>query len=871
CFAIFMMDPERWRQIDEILQAALARAAGERASYVRAACAGDEELRREVESLLRADAAAGDFINAPAMEMAAALTSGTARALAGCLLGHYRVVAPLGAGGMGEVWLARDERLGRQVALKLLPEEFRGDADRARRFEQEARAASAVNHPNIATIYEIGVAGNTSFIAMEYVAGQTLAARLEGRPLPVADLVSLAAQAADALDEAHGHGITHRDIKPANLMLTPRGSLKVLDFGLARMRPAPREGTDPLATQFSTRSGMIMGTAPYMSPEQALGRQVDPRSDLFSLGVVMYEMATGRLPFSGASASETIDHIVHATPEAMARFNYELPAELERIIRKCLEKDRERRYQSARELRVDLRNLERDSSPVAAPLVSGDYPRGTGVPRRLALLSLAALGLLAVVALFIWMPGGPGRGNAPLQSLVVLPLANGGAEDDYLSDGMTESLINSLSQLSQLKVIARTTAFRYKGKDNDPQTIGRQLQVDAVLTGRVIRQGEQVIVQADLVNVSDGTQLWGDRFTRKPADLAQVQAEMAQRISAGLRLRLNGADQRSLAGGHGAHPETYELYLKGRYFWAQWSREGLQRAIDYFDQAIARDPDYAPAWSGLADAHNLRGYLGYVTPREAFPKSEEAARRALRLDDTLGEAHLSLAKTRFFYDRDWPGFEREQRRALELNPNFADAWSMQGTYLSAMGRHDEAIAARKRGLELDPLSPFFHVTVGWSYFYKRDYDQAIAWYKKALELDPHYRLAQDDLGTVLLQKGALDEALRVIVATRAQAGESQTNLDALREAAASGGLTGYWRKELELAEAKIRQGAHLPPWRMARIYTGMGDRDRAFAALEQAYAERYSLLVFLREVPIFESLHADPRFADLVRRIGLAG
>ena len=399
---------------------------------------------------------------------------------------------------------------------------------------------------------------------------------------------------------------------------------------------------------------------------------------------------------------------------------------------------------------------------------------------------------------------------------------------------------------------------------------GRALQVDAVLDGNVQRLADRIRVTVRLVSTKDGATLWADKFDEKFTDLFAVEDKLSERLANTLALQLTGEEKQLLAKRYTENVEAYQAYLKGRFFWSKWTKESLLKALAAFEQALQLDPNYAPAHAGVADAHNLLGYLVFVPPREAFPKSEAAAREALRLDDKLGEAHLSLAKTKFFYDWDWPGFEREIQRALELSPNFADVHSMHGTYLMAMGKFDEALAERKRGLELDPLSPFFHVNVGWSYFYKHEYDQAIEWYKKALELDPHYRLAQEDLGTALLQKGDYEQALPILLKVRAEMGESQANLDALRQAYITAGKAGYWRKELELAEEKAKQGTPLNRWRMARIYAALDDKDQAFATLEKAYEERNGLIVFVGVVPFFESLHSDPRFEHLLRRIGLA-
>ncbi|MDQ3258323.1 MAG: serine/threonine-protein kinase, partial [Acidobacteriota bacterium] len=588
------MKAERWQKVERLYHAALECEPESRAAFLDDACAGDAELRREVTSLLAYQSRAENFIEVPAIEVAAEMMAEEpASAMVGHTISHYKIISSLGAGGMGEVYLAEDTKLGRKVALKLLPAFFTKDKERLRRFAQEARAASALNHPNVAHIYEIGEADGTSFIALEYVEGETLEAKIGGRPLDAAEMVDIAVQTTDALDAAHTKGIVHRDIKPANIMVTPRGGEKVLDFGIAKVTATQPDSE--ASTQLKTSPGVVMGTVPYMSPEQALGRETDHRTDIFSLGAVLYEMATGRQPFSGANAVETIERITHAQPEAISRFNYDIPAEMERIIRKCLEKDRERRYQSAGELLIDLKNLQRDSSVQTVAAERAAPPRQSNW--RPVTFALVAAVILAVVSVGVYLLAG--RSSKAIDSVAVLPFVNVGADPDteYLSDGITESLINSLSRLPTLKVMARGTVFRYKGREADAQKVGRELGVGAVLTGRIVQRGDMLIVQADLVNVADGSQLWGERFNRKPTDILAVQEEISQDIANSLRGRLSGAEQKQLVKRYTEDIEAYQLYLKGRYFLeTRRTTTGIMRGIDYFQQAIAKDPAYALAY-----------------------------------------------------------------------------------------------------------------------------------------------------------------------------------------------------------------------------------------------------------------------------------
>jgi serine/threonine protein kinase/Tfp pilus assembly protein PilF len=840
------MTPEHWQQVKDLLQAALERESSQRAAFLDEACAGDDELRREVESLLEAHEQAGSFIKAPAVEVAAELMAEeAAHSRVGHSIGPYQIVRRLGAGGMGDVYLAQDTRLGRQVALKLLPEYFTTDQERVRRFQQEARAASALSHPNVATIYDVGEADGASYIAMEYVEGQTLDTKMSGQPLDSTEIIDIAAQVADALEEAHAKGITHRDIKPGNIMVTARGQVKVLDFGLAKVtrREEPTAGSD-LSTQAKTEPGVVMGTVAYMSPEQTLGREVDHRTDLFSLGVVIYEMTTGRRPFSGADAGETRDRILHAQPEAISRFNYNAPAELERIIRKCLEKDRARRYHSAHELLIDLRNLKRD------------IESGAGATEKRARQPLASARR---------------RGKA-INSVAVLPLINasGDPDMDYLSDGITESIINSLSPLPKLRVIARSTVFRYKGQEADPQQVGRTLNVRAVLMGRVLQRGDTLIIGTELVDVADGSQLWGQRYNRKLADVLAVQEEIAEQISEKLRLRLSGEHRKPLTKRYTDNAEAYQLYLKGRYyFWKKWTEENAKKAIEYFRQAIDVDPTYALAYAGMADVYiSLGSFAGSVLPpTEVMPKAKAAAMKALEIDDTLAEAHTSLGWVKMDYDWDWAGADKEFQRAIKLNPNHWQAHFWYGFYLGAMGRFTEAVAEMKRAQELDPLSNMVTMFVGWEMYLARQYDQAIKQTRRALEVNPEESAALVLLGLAYEQKLMFEEAITQIEKAATLNRGAPGTVVLLGHTYAMSGRRDETQKILSEFKERMQQ-RYVPPSYIAIIYAGLGDKDQAFHWLERAYEER-SIPYDLKVNPWWDHLRSDPRFTDLLRRMGL--
>ena len=789
----------------------------------------------------------------------------------GKILAHYEIVSPLGAGGMGEVYLARDTLLDRRVALKFLPLEISNDPQRLRRFTQEAKAASALNHANIAHIYELGDADGARFIAMEYVEGKPLDQIINRSPLKVAEILQIAPQIADALSEAHSKGIIHRDIKASNIVLTNRGQVKVLDFGLAKIvanHPVPDAD---ISTQLKTSPGILIGTIPYMSPEQALGHDIDQRSDIFSLGIVLYEMATGRLPFSGRTVTETLSRITHDQPEAVSRYNYEVPSELERIIRKCLEKDPGRRYQATSELVVDLENLKRDSQSVGltnTSLRTREAKRG----KRLLFGGALLLALLGV-GLFLFLRNERSKNNdrQSIQTIAVLPFANSGGDQssEYLSDGITESIINSLSQLPRLRVMARATVFRYKGKELDPGSIGKELKVDAVLTGRVLQQADNLIIQADLVNVNDGSELWGEHYTRKAVDVFAIQDEIAKQITERLRLRLTGAEEKLVTKHYTENAEAYDLYLKGRFFWQKGTEEGCDKAIEYYRQAIERDPNYTLAYVGTAAAYNtLGGVLGFRAPSATYPKGKEFLTKAVALDESLAEVHAVLASYALEYDWNWSEAERQFKRAIELNPNNAETHQSYGMYLEALGRFDEAISERKLAHKFDPLSPFTVADVGYPYYYDRKYDEAIAWYRKGLELDPKFSWCHLWIGQAYLQKGMFKEAIDEInQAVQLSSGDIRTKAT-LGHAYAIAGQREEALKVLRDLQAFSKQ-RYVSPYYFSLICAGLGDNQQAVAWLQKAQEERESYLVLMNVEPVFDRLHSDPGFMAIERSVGL--
>src|SRR3989441_2349998 len=684
---------------------------------------------------------------------------------------------------MGEVYLAEDAQLHRKVALKVLPPEIASHQDRMRRFHQEATAAAALNHPHIAHVYEIGEAEGRHFISMEYVEGLPLSARINGRPLAVSETVQLGMQIADALDEAHSKGITHRDIKSSNIVITPRGQAKLLDFGLAKVRRSiEEENSSDATTQLKTAEGIVIGTVMYMSPEQALGQVVDHRSDIFSLGAVLYEMTTGRLPFTGSTTTEIIDRIAHSQPAAISRFNYEVPGELERIIRKCLEKDKGRRYQSAKELLVDLQNLQRDSA-VEGVVAEKKTALRQSIPEHWRIAGVALLGVvLAGLGIYLLMHGRQPAETGTIDSVAVLPLVNasGDTNVEYLSEGITESIINSLSQLPQLRVVPRVSVFRYKGRQIDPQKLGRELGVRAVLTGRVVQLGDRLSIQTDLIDVERNSQLWGAKYDRQLSDIFSLQDEIANEISNKLRLELSGEQQQQLTKRFTKNPDAYRLYLQGRYYWKKYTKDGLDKSIGYFNQAIEKDPNYALAYSGLADAYVVLGVL-YLPPREVFPKAKAAAEKALALDEGLAAGHISLGAYKLFYEWDWAGAQREAQRAKELNAGYAKAIELNTNYddehhfycqaLDTLGRPQDSIAEMRRALDLDPLSISMNTEIGWSLYSARDYDQAIAQCRKAIEMDPNFVAAYNCTAQAYDQKKMYAEAIADMKKARTLVGD----------------------------------------------------------------------------------------------------
>ena len=786
-------------------------------------------------------------------------------------VGPFKIVSRLGSGGMGEVYLAQDSRLDRKVALKILPEYFSRDEDRVARFRQEAKAASALNHPNVATIYETGEAEGVGYIAMEYVEGETLDVKGSGRPLESTKIIEIASQVAGALDEAHSRGITHRDIKSANIMLTVRGQAKVLDFGLAKLVVTRSEGLiSDVLTERLTAPGIVMGTVQYMSPEQALGKDLDHRTDIFSFGVVMYEMATGRLPFSAATATETIERITHFQPDAIARFNYDVPAELERIIRKCLEKDRERRYQTARELLVDLNNLKRDSGS------GGVMSRGAFSHQqnhvRLWILAATAIFLAGVAVVYFLVRDNSKGFNAAdggIKSIAVLPFKPlvEQSRDESLELGMADTLIARLSNIRGISVRPVSAVRKYAGLEQDALAAGREQKVDAVLEGNLQRSGENLRVTVRLIQLRDGSSLWAGQFDEKFTNIFAVQDSISERVAGILALALTGQEKERLKKQYTASTEAYELYLKGRYHLNRLTDDGFLKGLEYFQQVIEKDPNFALAYVGLAESYNDLAGFNVRRPKEVYPKAKSAALTALKLDDTIAQAHTALAMVNMAYEWDWSGAEGEFRRAIEINPSDSDAHYQYAYYSAFLGKFDQALAEIRRAQELDPVSLAKITGVGQVLLMARRYDESIEQCRKALEMDPNLGFTYWLLGLAYMYKGAYEPAIEALQKSIPLSGDSPDEPASLGLAYALSGKRVEARKILDKLKQQSK-GKYVAPSIFASLHGALGESDQAFAWFDKAYEERDNVMVLLKVEPMFDPFRSDQRFTALLRRVG---
>ncbi len=741
--------------------------------------------------------------------------------MTGTTVSHYHILERLGGGGMGVVYKAEDTKLGRQVALKFLPEDLSNDPHSLERFQKEARAASSLNHPNICTIYEIDEHQGKPFIAMELLEGQTLKRRLADGLIAGEELVDLAIQLVNALDAAHAKGIVHRDIKPSNIFITQKGQAKILDFGLATREAegGPLKGISAADQKTAsagqlTKSGEAVGTLMYMSPEQLQGEPLDVRTDIYSLGTVLYEMATGQIAFfRNASAATRLP---------------ELPADLQRIIFRALEQERQMRYQTAADLLAELQRLKRTHDSVRT---TSRAPR----PRK------------------------------AVDSLAVLPFENasGDPEKEYLSDGLTESIINQLAGLPKLKVMARSTVFRYKAQVSDPQAVGRTLGVRAVLAGRVLEQRGRLRIKTELVDVADGTQIWGEEYDRPPSDLFAVQEEISQHISEQLRLKLGSVEKKRVSPRPAVNPEAYKAYLQGRYHWNRRTMAALHKSVEYFVEAADKDPQYAAAYAGLADCYNMLGWYRALPPRQSFARGKMAARRALEIDDGLAEAQASLAWSTSQFDWNWELATQGFQRASQLNPNYAPTYHFGAVHWVALGRFEDAVASSRRALELEPLSLVFASGLGLCLLYLRQFEEAEEQYRKVLEMEPNFFPAHLFLGRTYQRAGRWEEAIAELQAAY-RVDENTWALAELGSACAEAGKSGEAHLILEQLS---REGRYVSPVDRAILHAGLNEKNEALDWLEKAFADRSCGLTMLQVDPRFDSLRQEPRFQEYIRRM----
>ncbi len=860
------MTPERWRQIDELLDLVLDRAPRERSALLDQHCAGDAELRHEVEALLAAHEQSPDFIEKPpltAMQAILAQEANSANSLPtqpeilGHTLGHYQIISLLGAGGMGEVYRAVDTRLEREVAVKVLTHKLALNAEALKRFEREAKAVAALSHPNILAIHDFGVEDGTSYSVTELLKGETLRERLAHSALAWREAVAIAVQMAEGLSAAHAQGIIHRDLKPENIFLTTAGVVKILDFGIARIKSAPAAVAPALATSGVTAPGRIIGTFGYMSPEQVRGEGVDTPSDVFAFGCVLYEMLSGQRPFARATTAETMAAILRDQPVLATGKIAALPDGLKRLLSRCLAKRPDERYQSTLDLAFDLKAL----------LGGTATARKLPVSKR-GLLLLAAGLLLSLAAWFLvtWW-----NRAAAINSLAVLPLVSvtSDAQIDSLADGVIEGVIAQLSQLPDLRVMARSTVFRYKNQVNDPQQIGQQLQVKAVLMGRIVRKGEAVVISTELVNVADGSLLWGEKYERPLTDLTPLQTEMAERIAEQLHLSVNRAERERMSKRGTKNSAAYQLYLYGRYQLNKRSAEATLKSIEYFKQAIAQDPAYALAYAGLADACFLGAGDPQLPRHETMQQAKAAAGKAVELDANSSEAQTSLAMLRLFYDYDWAQAELGFRRAIACNGGYATAHHWYGILLYAQGRFSAARQELQTAQELDPLSLPLSNDIGLCHYFAREYEQAVAQFQRTLELDSNWTESRRWLASTYLQQRREADAIAEYLKS-----EKPENMAALRAATQKNGMRGYWQQRLVI----LRKPADInsvSPFIFASLHANLGEKEEALRWLETAFAARLkgthnvSGLLYLKVDPRFDLLRGDVRFKQLLQTNGL--
>ena len=865
------MTPERWRTVKDIFDNAVELEGPARSAFLQGACRNDASLHDEVEALLASDGIAGAFMDRPAAavhDMPATRAADRAVPAAGSMLAHYRIVSELGAGGMGRVYCAEDTRLGRTVALKVLAAPWLDDPAARARFEREARLAAALDHPNICTIYEVGDHAGVPFIAMQYLDGETLQDALRRGPLPLDRLLSVATQVADALAAAHARGIIHRDVKPGNVILTSDGRARVLDFGVAKLLEHMRGAA---SAPDRTLTGMIVGTPACLSPEAARGAEVDHRTDVFSFGVVLYEMATGQSPFRGLTTADTIAAVLTQPHAPAAAINPSLPAALVAVIDRALAKEPTERFRSVDEMRDSLQRIGASTGADLSPGSRGDVrsraPACAAMerPRRPPTYRHIHVAVaMAVLAATVGLAGlGVWRHGSRIDSIAVLPFSSpegtGGLE--YLGEGIADSVIQRLSELPVTRVIARSTSFVYHNTA-DPRTVGQELQVRAVLTGDVAREDDVLVIRVELVDVGTGSRLWGNTYRRPASELATVPGDVARALSQELRTRLTGEQERRLARDYTSSTDAYQQYLRGRFFLNKRTTDGYGKAIEFFTAAVTADPTFALAYSGLADSYSLLRSYGIRTTGEMVPLAGAAAERAVQIDPALAEAHTSLAKVAMDTFQ-WKQAETALDRAIAINPNYATAHHWQAMYLADVGRIGEGLAAIRRAQALDPLSLIINTDFGRLLYFARDYDAAIAQLSRTLELDPDFALAHLHLGSVLIQKGRVSDAMNEFGKAAAAGGVIAASSVAYAHALAGD------RSKAEALLRDMLDAPRPPPFGLARLYVALGDYERAIDSIERALADGSGGPWFLAVNPPFDPLQSHPRYQAIMRRLGI--
>jgi eukaryotic-like serine/threonine-protein kinase len=896
------MTPERYQQVKELFQSALKHEGSQRKRFLAEACAGDPSLREEVESLLTSHEEAPSFIESSALEIVSkVLPDQPDKQMVGQRIGPYKVIREIAHGGMGAVYLAfrADDEYQKQVAIKLIKRGMDTDSI-IRRFRNERQILANLDHPNIARLIDGGTTedGLTYFI-MDHVEGLPIDAYCDAHKLSIAERLKLFCTVCSAVEYAHQHHVIHRDLKPSNIFINIEGVPKLLDFGIAKLlNPEP-----PFQTVESVGLGPM--TPDYASPEQVRGETITPASDVYSLGVLLYELLTGHRPYRIKSRTpQEIERVIceeeperpsraigcieevlgsdgtseiTITPESVSatrdgqseKLRRYLAGDVDKILLMALRKESERRYPSVDRFSEDIRR-HLEGQPVIARKDALYYRSTKFIKRNKA--TFVAVALTAVILVIVATAVSLLTARSQIASIAVLPFVNASADPnmEYLSDGITETLMNKLSQLPNLKVLPRTSVFHYKGKEPDPQAVGKSLNVQAVVTGKVVHTDDSLSISAELVDVQNNRHLWGDRYTRKLAEILVLQEEITRQISDQLRTRLSGEEKRRLAKLYTENTEAYQLYLKGRYFWNKRTEKDLKKAIEYFEQTIAIDPTYALAYAGLADSYALFGFSLYaaLSPREADQKAESAALKALEIDDTLAEAHTALGLIQFRSKWNWLKAESEVKRAIELNPNYALAYQYYALVLASMERQDEALTTIKRAQELEPVSFILNAAVARHLYWARQYDQAIEQLRKTLELDPNFMAAHFRLGLVYEQKGMYEEAIAEFRKARTI---SENNPFVIAGLGHVYGLSGNRNKAQELiSELKeLSNRRYVSAYDMAVIYSGLGERDQAFAWLEKAYQERSGSLVYLKVEPVFDPIRSDRRFADLLQRMRL--